>query len=210
MARTLRHEIGDFLQKVYASVALLEARLPPECRLEREILNQLHKGAESCRWLIDAIQDFLCPISANLEAFDLAKIVAGNVAEFRDRHPNWKVLLETRDSTMVLADPKRMGQVAAILLANAGEGSGDTIDVKMRPLASGGPVEWTVTDNGSGPPMDIVKRLFDPFVTTKSGHAGLGLALARKLVLAQKAEIAAANLPQGGFQIRIVVPVAAP
>ena len=37
LGRSLRHELGDFLQKVYATVAILETRLPSEWRTEREI-----------------------------------------------------------------------------------------------------------------------------------------------------------------------------
>jgi two-component system nitrogen regulation sensor histidine kinase GlnL len=44
------------------------------------------------------------------------------------------------------------------------------------------PLVVSVGDNGSGIPSDIAAHLFDPFVSTKSGGTGLGLALVAKMV----------------------------
>jgi two-component system nitrogen regulation sensor histidine kinase GlnL len=44
------------------------------------------------------------------------------------------------------------------------------------------PLEICVIDNGSGVPDDLQSHLFDPFVTTKPGGTGLGLALVAKIV----------------------------
>jgi two-component system nitrogen regulation sensor histidine kinase GlnL len=44
------------------------------------------------------------------------------------------------------------------------------------------PLLVTVGDNGPGIPSDLAAVLFDPFVTTKNGGTGLGLALVAKIV----------------------------
>ena len=44
------------------------------------------------------------------------------------------------------------------------------------------PLVVTVRDNGPGIPPDVEKNLFDPFVSTKAGGSGLGLALVAKIV----------------------------
>ena len=44
------------------------------------------------------------------------------------------------------------------------------------------PLVISVIDNGEGIPEDIQAHLFDPFVTTKSGGTGLGLALVAKII----------------------------
>ncbi|MGI6247091.1 MAG: two-component system sensor histidine kinase NtrB [Pseudochelatococcus sp.] len=44
------------------------------------------------------------------------------------------------------------------------------------------PLEIGVRDNGPGVPADMLPNLFDPFVTTKTGGTGLGLALVAKIV----------------------------
>ena len=44
------------------------------------------------------------------------------------------------------------------------------------------PLEFCVTDNGSGVPDDMMEHIFDPFMTTKTSGSGLGLALVAKVV----------------------------
>lgn len=44
------------------------------------------------------------------------------------------------------------------------------------------PLEISVRDNGHGIPEDLRGHLFDPFVTTKAGGTGLGLALVAKII----------------------------
>ena len=44
------------------------------------------------------------------------------------------------------------------------------------------PLEISVRDNGPGVPTDMLPDLFDPFVTTKAGGTGLGLALVARII----------------------------
>lgn len=68
-----------------------------------------------------------------------------------------------------------------------------------------------VTDNGPGIAADVMPRLFQPFVTTKSGgHAGLGLAASAASLKHLGGRIDARNLPEGGAQLSVTLPIAPP
>jgi len=69
------------------------------------------------------------------------------------------------------------------------------------------PLQVTVRDNGHGVPEDIRATLFDPFVTTKRGGQGLGLALVAKLVADQGGLIECDSRP-GRTVFRLSLPVA--
>jgi nitrogen fixation/metabolism regulation signal transduction histidine kinase len=55
-------------------------------------------------------------------------------------------------------------------------------------------VRLTVTDSGPGFEPSILKRAFEPYVTTKSKGTGLGLAVVKKIVDEHKAKIELSNL----------------
>ncbi len=70
-------------------------------------------------------------------------------------------------------------------------------------------VEVAVQDTGPGIPPDRLARMWDPYVTYKTGGTGLGLAIARQTMLAHDGEVTAESTPGRGTTIRFVVPVGA-
>ena len=69
-------------------------------------------------------------------------------------------------------------------------------------------MEWVIRDDGPGVATEMSHLLFSPFFSTRPGHAGLGLALARKWIVLNGGKITAGNLPQGGFEVHVSLPQA--
>ena len=71
-------------------------------------------------------------------------------------------------------------------------------------------VALSVQDTGYGIPADRIARIWDPYVTFKSGGTGLGLAIARQTVRAHEGEVTAESEPGHGTTIRFIFPVLPP
>jgi signal transduction histidine kinase len=69
-------------------------------------------------------------------------------------------------------------QVVLNLLANAVQATGGKGSIGLRTRRLGAQAELSVSDDGPGISRENLKRLFEPFNTSKSGRAGLGLGLA--------------------------------
>jgi len=69
-------------------------------------------------------------------------------------------------------------QVVLNLLANAVQATGGKGAIGLRTRRLGAQAELSVSDDGPGISKENLKRLFEPFNTSKSGRAGLGLGLA--------------------------------
>ena len=75
--------------------------------------------------------------------------------------------------------PRALKQALLNLLLNAIEATPRGGAVRVRVAERPRSVRFEVEDEGPGVPADVRARIFQPFVTTKEGGTGLGLALAR-------------------------------
>ena len=68
--------------------------------------------------------------------------------------------------------------------------------------------ELAVRDRGPGFPSEIMSRIFEPYVTTKSGGTGLGLAIVKKIVDEHQGQIRIRNRQSAGAEVCILLPLA--
>ncbi len=130
------------------------------------------------------------------ERVDPAALVEDAVAAVRDRADRAGVTLGWRAAPGV-------GE----LLSNAVRHTprGGSVVVAVEPSAAG--VCVAVSDTGSGIGAGDLPYVFDRFVkSADSGGAGLGLAIAKRLVEAHGGEISAESEPGGGTTMRLVLP----
>ncbi len=86
---------------------------------------------------------------------------------------------------------------------------GGQIDVELTKFQ--GHFQLTIADQGPGVPDDCLENIFQPFFRVEkergkdSGGFGLGLALAKRQIEAMSGSISAANQPQGGLLITIIL-----
>jgi two-component system OmpR family sensor kinase len=109
--------------------------------------------------------------------------------------------------TEVVGDPGRLRQVFANLLANAGQAQ-ERGEIELIADVAEGFARVRVHDGGPGLPQGIRDRLFDPFVTTKPGGTGLGLAVARMLVERHGGTLAFVDDGRAGSTFEVRLPLA--
>ena len=113
------------------------------------------------------------------------------------------------DDLVIEADPDLLFQVLINLLRNATEAAGHDSGKPMVSLAfsrtDGGRVVIKVSDNGPGVPETLQQDVFLPFFTTKERGTGVGLSLARQIVLAHNGSISVGSAPGGGAMFRLVI-----
>jgi len=112
----------------------------------------------------------------------------------------------------VQADPKRLRQVFANLLANAVRHTPADGMIRISLRRVGAEAEVSVSDTGTGIAADDLPHLFERFyrgdpARNRVGGTGLGLAIVRQWVDAHGGRIWAENNPQGGARFTIRLPL---
>jgi signal transduction histidine kinase/HAMP domain-containing protein len=98
-------------------------------------------------------------------------------------------------------------QVVLNLLANAVQATGGKGLIGLRTRRLGAQAELSVSDDGPGISKENLKRLFEPFNTSKSGRAGLGLGLAICYSIVTRAGGDIAAHSNGGTTITVLLPL---
>jgi nitrogen fixation/metabolism regulation signal transduction histidine kinase len=112
------------------------------------------------------------------------------------------------DLPPVLGDSTQLRQIIHNLLRNSEDAlEGRHGTVKVVTERAGRHARLLISDNGPGFPVELLPRIFEPYVTTKARGTGLGLPIVRKIVDEHHGTIEISNAPEGGARIDIRLPL---
>jgi len=206
----MRHEVGDLLQTVYCTVAVLQRRLPEDWKVERRFLTDLRRRAESCRDMVDVVRDFVNPFTISHERVNLALVVEEIARRTAADFPHLSVHVWPLAPTYIRGDFNRLEQLARCLLAHACEAAKSRIETGLCKSSELHYVDWIVRDDGAKILPDRLERIFSPSYETRQGRTGIGLALGRKIAQMHGGHISARNPPDGGPEICVRLPIEIP
>jgi CheY-like chemotaxis protein len=187
LAGGIAHDFNNLLGAIlgYGEMALRNVRTGS--RLRRDIENIMIAG-ERGRALVERILAFSRSGMGEQVAVDVEEVVGETLALFAGKLPE-HIVIERQlhaSSAAVTGDPTQIHQVLMNLLTNAVQAmpSGGTLRVSLdriplqapRVMTTGSiaPREYVVmevSDSGSGIPVDILDKIFDPFFVTGLGGA---------------------------------------
>jgi signal transduction histidine kinase len=206
-----RRFVSDASHELRTPLALLRAELELALRRPRsraELEAAVRSAAEETERLTRLAEDLLLFARADQGALPMRpeRIDVGELLDrvrerfaARTRDLDRELRVEGPAST-VEADPVRVEQALANLVANAFDHGAGVVTLRAAPVD--GVVELHVTDEGPGFPRGFAERAFDRFSrgaeARSSGGVGLGLAIVQLIARAHGGEAYLANLPGGG------------
>jgi len=222
LATTLAHELNQPLGAILRNAEAAELFLqqdPPDLEELRAILADIRHDDQRATAVIEHMRSLLKRRDLQIETFAVGELIEPMVkllhAETQMRHATLCVEIP-REIPRVRVDRVHLQQVILNLVLNSLDAShGQLEDHRQKgqqqiiiraSQAEEGMIELAVIDKGAGIPPDLLPRLFDPFVTTKSQGTGLGLAITKTIVELQGGKISAANNPDGGATFRFTLP----
>ncbi|MGD8826274.1 MAG: ATP-binding protein [Myxococcales bacterium] len=218
LTASIIHEIKNPLTFVWNHLRSLRDSTDLASADRAELVREAFEGAERIRIISNEIASLSHPASSGevetvhvKQALDSAIRLAEPEIQHRAR-----VVREYEDGSLYVRGSRtRVGQVFVNLIVNAaqaidpGDRERNTITIRVRSTERDR-VCIEVQDTGPGIPPQLLRRIFDPFVTTKPAGrgTGLGLSICRRIVHSLEGTIELQSHPGQGTVARVVLPKA--
>jgi len=195
VARRLAHEIKNPLTPIQLSAERLERKL--DGKLEEADQTVLSKSVKTIveqvaamKRLVNEFRDYARLQSAELVPLDLNDLVT-EVLHLYDTESAHSPIEVQLDMTCppILGDAQQLRQVIHNLIQNAQDATDQNpnapaqhpVTISTQWMSTSRKVRLRISDHGTGFPDNILKRAFEPYVTTKPKGTGLGLAVVKKI-----------------------------
>jgi signal transduction histidine kinase len=219
ISASIAHELNQPLGAIYNNAGAAEVLIkadPPRLESITDILADIKRDDQRASDIIARIRKLLRKTEFEVSNTDLNEAIEDAVkmlsAEASSKEVSVKTELES-GLAKVKADRVQLQQVILNLALNAIDAmrgqpaTSNALMIRSRSLSKK-EAEVSVADSGRGIPSESLASVFEPFVTTKPGGLGLGLAISRTIIKAHGGEIRAENSASGGAVFRFTLPFA--
>ncbi|MCD6012087.1 MAG: histidine kinase [Flavipsychrobacter sp.] len=195
MARQVAHEIKNPLTPMKLNIQYLQQAMRNDSPNIKELTDKVSysiiEQIDNLSYIASEFSNFAKMPEARAEELEIVALLH-KATELYTNEENIQVTVKDgEEKIFVQSDRSQLLRVFTNLLENAKQaiqpGEAGKIDVSI--VAQDGYALITITDNGAGIPDDIVKKMFQPYFTTKSSGTGLGLAMTKKIIEFWKGEI---------------------
>ncbi len=214
VARRLAHEIKNPLTPIQLAAERLQAKL--SSRLPAEDAQALDRATgtivtqvTALKNMVDEFREYARTPAPRLEPLDLNALLRDVLALYEQSVARIDLQLDPQ-LPEIRGDRNQLRQIIHNLLQNSQDALSGESEPRIEVVTerAGGKAWLRISDNGCGFPEAIIKRAFEPYVTTKSKGTGLGLAIVRKIVDEHHGSISIENLPSRGASVKIALPLA--
>lgn len=207
LAAGVAHEIRNPLtsMKGYAEFLQLDESDPQRQEFLEIILDEIDR-------VNNIVEEFMVlakPKAVELEEKNIIPIVQNVVSmlNFEARKRNVKLEFHAdQDIVQIECDENRLKQVFLNFIKNGIEAMPDGGDLRVKTEIQDGDVLISIQDTGVGIPPDTLKKIGEPFYTTKKNGNGLGLMVSFKIIESHNGKVYIESEQNKGTTFKILLP----
>jgi signal transduction histidine kinase len=214
MVGGIAHQLNNPLVGVVNLAQLAEREADDPART-RELLREIRGAGEDCRDFVKRMLGFSKVSCFESKPTPMAELIEDTVLLFRQAESrHLPVAVNLPEQPVVLTvDPVLIRHALFNLLINAAQatpdgGEGITISLTREEDRERSLSGWTlaVADHGRGMAPEVMKKVFEPFFTTRSDGTGLGLPVVQHVALLHNGQVTVVSEPGHGTRFAIWLP----
>jgi signal transduction histidine kinase len=185
VAASIAHELRNPVFAIASAVQLLRYRNNDDPIIERN-LGRILRETERLSALVSALLEYGRPAPVQLTPADPDDVWTDVLAAHRGVLESKALLVQhapPRDRATCGIDAEQLAQAFGNALANAVDAAPEGSDLTIYSvLDRDGTWRSVLHNDGEAVPADVLPHIFEPLVTTKAGRAGIGLAVAHRIL----------------------------
>lgn len=210
VARKLAHQIKNPLTPITLVAQQMHDSYKGDDPVYKALLDKgqqiIREETATLKTLVDSFSAFARLPKAEPQPHDLGAFLTEQAVRYPEINDRLEVTLDIEPGLPPVGlDIALMKGALYNLLENAAQACALRPDAKgkirikaQRAPGRSGMVRVTVADNGPGIPPEMLTRIFEPYFTTKPSGSGLGLAVARKILIDHGGDLRAESNKGGG------------
>lgn len=207
LAAGVAHEIRNPLTSI--KLLVQSAQEAADDVLSHEDLRVIEDEVRRMERSLQTFLDFARPPRTERRPTELQPLIRSVIELLKGRAERQRIDVQCEIPALTATiDSEQIRQVIVNLCLNAIDamptGGSLVVSVNAKPMDR---FEIAVSDTGSGIPIELLPRLFQPFVSTKDTGLGLGLVISKRIVEAHSGTILAWNKPDGGCRFVVNLPI---
>lgn len=209
MAKQVAHEIKNPLTPMRLSVQSFERKFDPEDPNIKEKLKEfsqtLIQQIDIMSSIASAFSDFAKMPTQKREKIDVVEVVKQALDIFDEDYISYSF---TEDKIIANLDKSQVIRIVTNLITNASQATEqiENPKIKVHVSSTKETIKIAVTDNGKGIDESVKDLIFEPKFTTKTSGMGLGLAIIKKIIEANKGSINFVSSKEKGTTFTVTFP----
>lgn len=207
MASHVAHEVRNSLVPVALYLSLLKRRLSADAG-SMDILAKIEAGFTALDVTVNDLLSFTSHREPHWRAFPVRQLI-DEVCEALGPQLDAQAIRVSTDvppHLLLSADREMLRRAVLNLVLNAVDAMQEGGHLVFTSFEGPQGVELEIADSGPGLDEEQLRKVFDPFYTTKSDGTGLGLAIVHRIAEAHGGRVTARNCPEGGAAFTIEIP----
>jgi len=214
MAAAIGHELNNYLATISSNAQLLNINISNN-QLDKigAKVEAILNGIDKVKRFTGGLMDF-SNLDTRKAPYEVSQIIDDAIFFARPQQKFKGIKIETDispDLPKIEVDAGQIHQVILNIVMNAADAINDAGKteglVRISCRVHGESLGVAISDNGPGIPDEILKRIFEPHVTSKKGGHGLGLSISNRIIESHGGKMTAANNPNGGAIFTIELPL---
>jgi len=179
LAAGVAHEVNTPLAVISSYSQMLRKQISPEDsghKLLEKITKQTFRASE----IVNSLLSFSRTNATEFSGVAVHPIISDTLSLMGHQLKAAGIRVDyepSADNPVILGNPGKLQQVFLNLFLNAKDAMSDGGDLRIRAIVVDSKLEIIVSDSGTGISRDNIKKIYDPFFTTKRAGKGTGLGL---------------------------------